>query len=129
MNTYNFFIILGIAVIGVMGIIFGTDLVTMSFGTVQDFDIYVDPLLDKQNLFVTSRVTVKNVGSKPLTNVLVNFGDGDHTKLGTLLPQEKVIVSPPPGNSMLYVQVITDQNVSVIKPYREPPKMVGMMGS
>jgi hypothetical protein len=128
MNLYTFFVIAGVAVIGMMAILFGTDIIKMSIG-VQDYDIYVDPLIDKQNLFVSARIIIQNTGAKPLTNVLVNFGDVDSIQLGTLSPQHKVIVSPPPNNPMEFVLVQADQNITVLKSYREPPKMVGMMGS
>jgi len=42
---------------------------------------------------------------------------------------QKIIVSPPPENSMQFVMVSADNDVFVSKSYREMPKMVGMMGS
>jgi hypothetical protein len=111
-----------------MGIIFGMDVLKLSVST-QDYDIFVDPVLDKQSLFVMGRVTIQNTGSEPLTNVRVNFGDGDTLDLGTLKIGQKIIVSPPPENSMQYVMVDADNGVFVSKAYREMPKMVGMMGS
>ena len=128
MNSYKIVIFVGVGIIGVMAALFGLDLLKMSFGS-QDFEIYVDPLIDKQSLFVTGRVTIQNVGMKPLTNVRVNFGDGDVLELGTLDPREKIILSPPPDNSMQFVQVSADPDIFVNKAYREMPKMVGMMGS
>jgi hypothetical protein len=110
-----------------MGIIFGMDVLKLSVST-QDYDIFVDPVLDKQSLFVMGRVTIQNTGSEPLTNVRVNFGDGDTLDLGTK-NWSKIIVSPPPENSMQYVMVDADNGVFVSKAYREMPKMVGMMGS
>ena len=95
----------------------------------QDYDIYVDPLLDKQNLFVMARVTIQNTGLEPLTNLRVNFGEGDTLDLGTLEPGKKIMVSPPDGNAMQYVTVTADNDILVSKVYRTPPKMVGMMGS
>ncbi len=75
------------------------------------------------------RITIQNTGSQPLTNVYVNFGDGDTLDLGTLKKGQKIIVSPPEGNSMQFVMVSADNGVFVSKAYREMPKMVGMMGS
>lgn len=128
LNSYKILIFAVVGVIGTMGIIFGLDVTKMSIGS-QDFDLYVDPLIDKQNLFVTGRVTIQNTGSQPLTNVKVNFGDGDTLELGTLVPRQKVILSPPPDNSMEFVQVSADPGIFINKAYREMPKMVGMMGS
>ncbi|MYB29696.1 MAG: hypothetical protein F4Y18_01475 [Cenarchaeum sp. SB0663_bin_5] len=117
-----------IAVIGAMAVIFGLDLLKMTVST-QDYDIFVDPIIDKQSLFITGRITVQNTGSQPLTNVRVNFGEGDVLELGSLSPGKKIILSPPPDNGMEFVQVTADNGVFVSKGYRELPKMVGMMGS
>jgi len=95
----------------------------------QDYSIDVDPFKDPQNLFVTARVMIQNTGAKPLTNVLVNFGNGEIQELGTLSPGQKVILSPPQENSLQQVVVTADNGISVIKEYRLAPKMVGMMGS
>jgi hypothetical protein len=127
-NNYTILIVAIVAGIAIMGVIFGIDIAKVSVAT-QDYDIFVDPLLDEQSLFVMGRVTVQNTGSKPLTNVKVNFGDGDITELGTLDPGEKVILSPPSDNKMEFVQVTAEPDIFVNKAYRSPPKMVGMMGS
>jgi len=128
MNQYSMIICFGIGIIGIMGIIFGMDVLKLSIST-QEYDIFVDPILDKQSLFVMGRVTIQNTGNHPLTNVHVNFGDGDTLDLGVLNPGQKIIVSPPPNNSMQFVMVSADNGIFESKSYREMPKMVGMMGS
>ena len=127
-SSYKFFIIIGVAVIvGIGGVI----AVSLSKGTFssQDYEIDVDPFKDPQNLFVTARVMVQNIGAKPLTNVIINYGDGHVLNLGTLTPGQKVILSPPSENSLNQVKVTADNGISVTKPYRIPPKIPGMMGS
>ena len=126
----NYTILIGLIVggVAVMGVIIGLDISKVAIAT-QDYDIFVDPLLDEQNLFVMGRVTIQNTGSQPLTDVKVNFGEGDITELGTLDPGEKVILSPPSDNNMEFVQVTAEPDIFVNKAYRSPPKMVGMMGS
>ena len=104
------------------------DILKLSVST-QEYDIFVDPILDKQSMFVMGRVTIQNTGSQPLTNVHVNFGDGDTLDLETIKIGQKIIVSPPPDNSMRFVMITADNDVFVSKAYREMPKMVGMMGS
>lgn len=128
MKNYTVLIIVIVAGIGIMIVSFGSNLVQMSIPT-QDYDVYVDPIIDKQNLFDIGRVTIQNTGSKPLTNIHVNFGDGDTLDLKILEPGDKILLSPPPENSMQFVQVTADNEVFVSKAYRTPPKMVGMMGS
>ena len=128
MNSYSIILIIGISVIGVMAVIFGNDMVKLSIST-EKYSLYVDPLLDKQSLFVMGRVTLQNTGSETITNLHINFGDGDILDISSLEPGKKIIVSPPPDNSMQFVMISADNEVFVNKAYREMPKMVGMMGS
>ena len=128
MKQYAGIIAVGIGVIVIMMVIFGADILKLSIAS-EDYAIFVDPILDKQSLFVMGRVTIQNTGSEQLTNVYVNFGAGDTLDLGTLKQGQKIIVSPPPGNPMEFVQVSSDDGIFVSKAYREMPKMVGMMGS
>ncbi len=128
MQSYTAIIAIGAGAIVAMAIFFGMDVLKMSVST-QGYDVFVDPIIDKQSLFVTGRVTVQNTGSEPLTNVRVNFGAGDALDLGDMPVGQKVIISPPPENPMEFVMVSADNGVFVSKAYRELPKMVGMMGS
>ena len=127
-SQYKVFIMIGVAAIVGIGAIITMSLSKGVFSS-QDYEVDVDPFKDPQNLFVTARVMVHNIGAKPLTNVIVNYGDGDVLNLGTLTPGQKVILSPPSENSLSLVQVTADNGISVTKQYRIPPKMPGMMGS
>jgi len=127
-SSYRFFIIIGIVVIVGIGGVIALSLSKGMFSS-QDYEIDVDPLKDPQNLFVTARVMVQNTGAKPLTNVIINYGNGDVLNLGIMTPGQKVILSPPPDNPLQLVKVTADNGISVTKPYRVPPKMPGMMGS
>ena len=128
MKQYTVIVGMVIGSIVIISVIFGADILKLSIPT-QDHDIFVDPVIDKQSLFVMGRVTIQNTGSQPLTNVHVNFGGGDILNLGTLKTGQKILVSPPPDNPMEFVMVSADNDVFVSKAYRELPKMVGMMGS
>ncbi len=128
MQKYTLLLVVIVAGIGIMAVIFGSDVIKMSVPT-QDFDIFVDPIIDRQNLFDIGRVTIQNTGSKPLTNIHINFGDGDTMDLKILEPGDKILLSPPSENSMDFVMVSADNDIFVSKAYRTPPKMVGMMGS
>ncbi len=128
MKQYSIILAIGIAAIGIMGIIFGMDVLKLSI-SIQEYDIFVDPILDKQSLFVMGRVTIQNTGSQPLTNIHVNFGAGDTLDIRTLEVGQKIIISPPPENPMEFVMISADNGIFVNKAYREMPKMVGMMGS
>jgi hypothetical protein len=127
-KKYTLLIIAMVAGIGIMAVSFGSNVIQMSV-PVQDYDVFVDPIIDKQNLFDIGRVTIQNTGSKPLTNIHINFGDGDTMDLKILEPGDKILLSPPSENSMEFVMISADNDVFVSKAYRTPPKMVGMMGS
>ncbi len=128
MNRYVILIAIIVGVIILMGIVYGLDVLKMSVA-VQDYAIFVDPIIDNQNLFVTGRVIIQNIGAKPLTNIHINFGDGDILDIALIKPGDKIIVSPPPDNSMQFIMITADNDIFVNKAYRTPPKMVGMMGS
>jgi len=128
LQNYTILLITIVGGIGVIAAIFGSDLIKMSVPT-QDYDIFVDPIIDRQNLFDIGRVTIQNTGSKPLTNIHVNFGDGHTLDLKILEPGDKILLSPPSENSMEFVMISADNDIFVSKAYRTPPKMVGMMGS
>jgi len=106
--------------------------ITMAFpgSTVTpDNSILVDPTKEKQSLFVIARVMIQNTGDQPLTNITIDYGDGDKDFISILKPGKTIILSPPDGNSLQFVRVTADGNVDVYKAYREPIAMTGMMGS
>jgi len=127
-KQYTIIIAAGIAAIAMVVVVFGADIVKLSVPT-QEYEIFVDPILDKQSLFVMGRVTIQNTGSQPITNIHVNFGAGHTLDLKTLKVGQKIILSPPPDNPMEFVMISADNDIFVNKAYREMPKMVGMMGS
>ncbi len=126
--TYKILLWGGIGVIAILGIVVG---LSVSKGVIsyEEYEIFVDPFKDKQDLFVMARVTIQNVGNQPLTNVRANFGGGDIQELGTMTPGQKIIISPPPDNALEFVMVTADEGIFVSKAYRTPTKMPGMMGS
>ena len=97
--------------------------------TTSDNSILVDPTKEKQSLFVLARVMIQNTGNQPLTNITIDYGDGDKDFIPILKSGKTIILSPPDGNSLQFVRVTADGNVDVYKAYREPIAMPGMMGS
>lgn len=128
MKQYSIIIAISVGIIAIMTLVFGLNILKLSVST-QEYDIFVDPIIDKQSLFVTGRVTIQNTGSQPLTNIHVNFGAGDTLDIKTLKSGQKIILSPPSDNPMEFVMINADNDIFVNKAYRELPKMVGMMGS
>ena len=106
--------------------------ITMAFPgstVISDNSILVDPTKEKQSLFVIARVMIQNTGNHPLTNITIDYGDGDKDFISILKPGKTMILSPPDGNSLQFVRVTADGNIDVYKAYREPIAMPGMMGS
>ena len=128
MSGYKILLGVGGAVIAALVVVVGF---SVSKGVIasEEYDLFVDPFKDEQDLFIMARVTIQNIGNRPLTNVKANFGGGDIQELGTLTPGQKIIISPPPDNAMEYVQVTADEGILINKAYRVPTKMPGMMGS
>ena len=126
--TYKILLWGGVGVIAILGIVIGL-FVLKGVILSEEYEIFVDPFKDEQDLFVMARVTIQNVGNQPLTNVRANFGGGDIQELGTLIPGQKIIISPPPDNALEFVMVTAEEGIFVNKAYRTPIKMPGMMGS
>ena len=123
-------ILIGCGISGAIAVIILV--ITMAFPgstTTSDHSILVDPTKEKQSLFVIARVMIQNTGNQPLTNITIDYGDGDKDFISILKPGKTMILSPPDGNSLQFVRVTADGNVDVYKAYREPVAMPGMMGS
>ena len=97
--------------------------------TIADNSIMVDPTKEKQSLFLLARVMIQNTGDQSLTNLTIDYGDGDKDFIPTLKPGKTIILSPPDGNSLQFVRVTADGGIDIYKAYREPIAMPGMMGS
>ena len=97
--------------------------------TIGDNSIMVDPTKEKQSLFVLARVMIQNTGDQSLTNLTIDYGDGDKDFIPTLMPGKTIILSPPDDNSLQFVRVTADGGIDIYKAYREPIAMPGMMGS
>ena len=106
--------------------------ITMAFPgptTTSDSSILVDPTKEKQSLFLLARVMIQNTGDQSLTNLTIDYGDGDKDFIPTLMPGKTIILSPPNDNSLQFVRVTADGGIDIYKAYREPIAMPGMMGS
>ena len=106
--------------------------VTMAFPgstTTSDSSILVDPTKEQQSLFILAGVMIQNTGDHPLTNITIDYGDGDKDFIPTLKSGKTMLLSPPDGNSLQFVRVTADGGIDVYKAYREPVAMPGMMGS
>lgn len=96
----------------------------------KDYELSVDALKDEQSLSTDVRVSVKNVGRLPLTDVLVDYGDGQKEPvIPVLQPGETLNFSPPEGAQLDQVTVTAEPGIQKVQPYRSPIKLPGMIGS
>ena len=123
-------ILIGSGIGVVVAIIFLTIIIAFPGSTTtSNHSIMVDPTKEMQSLFVLARVTIQNTGSESLTNITIDYGDGDKDIIPTLKPGKTIILSPPEENSLQFVRVTADGGIDIYKAYREPVAMPGMMGS
>jgi len=108
----------GIAFIVIIGVFIGLPTAKLFVG-LPDYSLYVDPVIDTQYQSIIAQVLIQNTGSQPLSNVKVDFGEGDILYLGTIAVRDRVILTPPTDNTMEFVIVSADQDVFVKKEYRE----------
>ena len=93
-----------------------------------DYSLAIDAMREDQSLFINSRIILTNVGKKPVTNILVDYGIKNETIL-IINPGEKISLSPPEGSNLNLVRIIADNGINITSGYRTPIKMPGMMGS
>jgi len=118
LDGYKIFLVVAIAFIIIIGVFIGLP-TTKLFVGIPDYGLYVDPVIDTQYSTIIGQVLIQNTGSQPLTNVKVDFGEGDILYLGTIAVRDRVILTTPTDNKMEFVTVSADQDVFVNKVYRE----------
>ena len=118
MDSYKIFLAVPIAVIVLVLVFIGIPFVKLLVAS-PDYDLVVDARIDKHNSFIIAEVLIQNMGSQPLTNVKVDFGEGDILDLGTLKANHKVILTPPTDNKLEFVIVSADQDIFETTVYKE----------
>lgn len=111
-------IVFGISIIAVIGTVMGFPTAKMFVG-LPDYDLYVEAIIDNQETTAVGQVLIQNTGSKPLTNLKIDFGEVEKMELGTLDVRDRIILTPPHNNKMESVTVFADNHISVKKEYRE----------
>lgn len=96
----------------------GFPIVKMFVG-LPDYDLHVEAIIDEEKTTKIGQVLLQNTGSKPLTDVKIDFGEGKEIELGTIDVRDRVILTPPQGNKMESVIVFADHHISVKKEYRQ----------
>ena len=95
----------------------------------KDYDLSVDALKDEQSLFTNARVVIKNTGRLPLTNVLIDYGSNREPPIDILQPGDTLTLSPPEEVQLDQVTVTAEPSIKIVKSYRSPWKLPGMIGS
>jgi hypothetical protein len=103
--------------------------IVLSMTPTQDYSLSVDALKDEQSLFTDTRIVLSNTGRLPLTDVTVDFGDGHTETIGTLSAGDKRTMSPPDGAQLDTITVTAEPDIMIVKHYRTPIKLPGMIGS
>lgn len=111
-------IVFGISIVIVIGGIMGFPMAKMFVG-LPDYDLHVEAVIDNQKSSTMGQVLIQNTGSKPLTDVKIDFGEGKKLELGILDVRDRIILTPPDDNKMESVTVFADHHISVNKEYRE----------
>lgn len=70
---------------------------------------------------IETHVSIKNIGTDSLTNVIVDYGGSTKPDIIPKLdPGEKISLSPPVDSDLKSVKVTSDEGIEVIKKYRTP---------
>ncbi len=89
--------------------------------TSEKYSISIDPIIVKDEMGTETHVLIKNTGTSPLTNVVVQYGEGTKPDIIPRLDSgEKISLSPPENSDLKTVKVTTDEGIDVTKEYRTP---------
>lgn len=98
----------------------------------KEYSISVDPVVSMQFNSQVTHLTIKNTGSKPLTNVRIDYGSkAEPFVIPVLEPGSRMMLSPPPNADPNTVRVTTDEGIDIKKSYRKPispPLGIGAFG-
>jgi hypothetical protein len=97
----------------------------------RNYSLEIDALKDPESLVVNSRVVLKNSGLQPLSDIGIVYDNNlkFNETISTIKPGETVILSPPAGTSLKTVHIKTKEGLDIIKEFRSPIKLPGMIGS
>jgi len=118
LERYKFYFAIPVSIIVIALVIAGIPFLILIVG-LPEYDMSVDARINTQYPIIVGEVLIQNTGSQPLTNVKVDFGEGDVVDLGTLKDKHKIILTPPHDNKMESVTVSADNNIFVNVSYVE----------
>jgi hypothetical protein len=89
---------------------------------VPDYNVEIDAI-KVQDLVSISNVRITNTGKKPLTDLVVDMGQGDIQRFEDLEPGKTIWVSPKAQN-LISVTLKTNEGLFATRDFREPITMV-----
>lgn len=92
------------------------------FVNIQDYDVEIDAI-KVQDLVEISNVRITNTGKLPLTELVVDMGEGDIQRFDSLEPGKTIWVSPRAQN-LVSVTLTTNEGIVATRDFREPITMV-----
>jgi len=121
-----FIISVGVAVTAIAVIIF---VFVAPFPT-QDYAVSVDPVVSTGDFGTYTHVIIKNTGRQPVTNVKVDYGSQVKPDLIPIIePGDRIMLSPPDGSDLSQVKVTADNDINVVKLYRNLSGTIGNSSS
>jgi hypothetical protein len=123
-RRYGYYLIISAIGIIVIYYFYSTELNKPKFG------LEVDPTKDITDIAgIQYRVRISNIGTKPLTGIVVGLGKGDVQNLSVLEPGQSYYFYPKPDTLVSGVKVITNEGIRMNTDYRSPTKVIGLPGA
>lgn len=92
-----------------------------------EYSLDVDAIKDEVDVGgLQARVKLTNTGRLPLTNIIIDFDNGDIQRLSVLEPGKTMLISPKPDTQFLMVKVTTDQGIAITREFRMPAEVPGL---
>jgi len=92
-----------------------------------EYSLEVDAIKDEIDVGgLQARVKLTNTGRLPLTNIVIDFDNGDIQKLSMLEPGKTMLISPKPDTPFFMVRVTTDEGIAITREFRMPAEVPGL---
>jgi hypothetical protein len=111
--------------VGIAGGVCAAIIITVVFSlflNIPDYGVEIDAI-KVQDLVAISNVRITNTGKLPLTELVVDMGEGDIQRIASLEPGKTVWVSPKAQN-LVSVTLTTKEGIVATRDFREPITMV-----
>lgn len=114
---------LGAAIVAAVYVLF--------FANVPEYALSISPIISEGQFGTYTHVVIKNTGRRPVTNLVVDYGNNTKPDVIPVLnPGDRILLSPPVGSNLSEVRVTTAEGIDIVKQYIRPPggPLVGIRG-